>query len=130
MIKKGFDIIYEVIELLLKGIETTIRAVDNLLKGLKKIGSAKVDIGGAGVRGDDYTLPPSLMGEKQTGGYIPSTGLYKLHAGEYVQPRRSPSVSMGTVIMNFYGVTNADEIAKKVERVLGRRYRSALMTMR
>ena len=43
-----------------------------------------------------------VKGERQSGGYIPETGLYQLHAGEYVQPanRGAPSI----VINNNSGI--------------------------
>jgi len=90
-------------------------------------------IGGGGLgTGEDTKITSDLtgriLGHRQLGGIIPSTGLYQLHAGErVVSPGRHNTTNMGGVSLNFYGVTNAQEMARIINRELGRLNRSTLI---
>ncbi len=55
------------------------------------------------------------LGFKQTGGFIPHTGLYKLHAGESVNQAGDTFSSSPTI--NVFGASNADLISQISEAV-------------
>ncbi len=58
-----------------------------------------------------------VLGSKQMGGYIPQTGLYQLHKGEYVLPKVIPTGGKGQVInvnINNLNGFNARDIANKL----------------
>lgn len=78
----------------------------------------------------------SGIGSFQTGGYIPKTGLYMLHAGEYVNPVRTPTggggfsgtihveVNMSPTISSSMDLDRVarevgDRIARDIERRVG-----------
>jgi hypothetical protein len=62
----------------------------------------------------------------EQGGYVPRTGIYKLHAGEQVTPR---GVNMGDVNININGSADAKTISKEIVKVLKYNLNSELRGM-
>jgi len=61
-----------------------------------------------------------VLGSRQTGGYIPQTGLYNLHQGEYVVPKREVNTSGRNIIINIDNLNgfNAGDIAEGLQEEL------------
>jgi len=64
----------------------------------------------------------------QTGGFVPETGLYLLHRGEYVVPPNQPAMNV-TINLNITGARGMDErmLAEEAARQIERRLRSVLI---
>lgn len=104
---------------IIDGIRAKIQPVIDMVSGVantaSNIGSS---IGGAvsGVFGQAKSF---LLGSRENGGYIPQTGPYLLHEGEYVVPK---SDSSGVnITFNFNGdVSDIDTLQKKIIETLNR----------
>jgi hypothetical protein len=67
------------------------------------------------------TLPnANVIGSRQTGGYIPETGAYMLHQGEYVVPKEAVSpLSGSSYVVNIMGGTYLSEsVAEKIGNMI------------
>jgi len=74
------------------------------------------------------TAPAAPLGEAQFGGPIGKTGMYYLHAGEYVQPARTVrNYNTGGNTFYISGAGDPRQVAQEVARILGRRVRSAMI---
>jgi len=63
-----------------------------------------------------------VLGSRQTGGYIPQTGLYNLHQGEYVVPKKDVDKGNSTVInINNLNGFNARDIANQLQKELNKK---------
>jgi hypothetical protein len=64
----------------------------------------------------------------QKGGLVPETGLYMLHAGEYIVPPNQPTMNV-TINLNVTGARGMDErtLAEEAARQIERKLRSVLI---
>lgn len=61
-----------------------------------------------------------VTGTFQTGGFVPRTGLFKLHAGERVIPAGDTFTSSPTIIVNASPGMNVAELAREVSEIVTR----------
>jgi len=86
--------------------------IEKVINGINKVKDLGKNAGGA-----IKSVVSGVFGGRESGGYIPQTGLYNMHAGEYVVPNKSNASMGGTVINingNMYGV-DAGDIASALD---------------
>jgi len=99
----------------------SIRVLTRAIKALNQVGGP-FGLGFGGGKG--YGFPEA----KQFGGPIGKTGMYYLHAGEYVQPARQVrNYNTGGNTFYISGAGDPKQVAREVARILGRRVRSAMI---
>jgi phage-related protein len=103
-------------------------------KGIQDWWSGLVkSISGTTVEAPTFKPPRGYMAEvevpaMQKGGLVPETGLYMLHAGEYVVPPNQPAMNV-TINLNVTGTRGMNEkmLAEEAARQIERRLRSVLI---
>ena len=100
---------------IISGIWNAIKALGGLL--IKAVSYLKEKVGGfvGGIVGKI-----TGKGTKQTGGFIPHTGLYRLHAGESVNQAGDTFNSAPNIIINAAPGMNMDELVRRISDVVVR----------
>jgi hypothetical protein len=119
-VKKGFDN-------LSKSIVVTSDKVIDLTKKTDKFGDEVIKLENKSSKAGLKGLFSKIFGSFQTGGLVPETGPYLLHAGEYVVPKKEVSSNIAfqpivTVYATGNGPVNGDEIARRVSETLNREW--------
>jgi len=111
-IKKVFKMIWEWADKHLGFIIDRIRSVIDMFKQLMRI--ARFVIGGATNAIRSVRERVSGITSRQSGGFIPSTGPYLLHAGERVIPANQNSFGNINVTVNTTGGVDGSSVAQKI----------------